>query len=472
MPPPSSDSPTHAVHPDARRSAFSSLSIAPHWGSALSKQKAMVGHGTRTDPKPSAAGGFECIVCGIVINVSDSVVGFNNCNKNGRASWDHVHSEKCADLYVPPPQADTSDASATSSVRNAVSSAWNRLTGGKRKASSAEEWPFLKRAAQLEFSAAQAQQVLEEHGGNEEAAFKAMSDAFLADAVDELDRGESSLPASNPINDESAERASTSSSDEELPSKPPSLPAFSSNAAREAVYDVFSAFLKPMLPKPQTNGSFKDGDPALLDVLMTTPTTLALPRAERLADLIKPPGGWDEPSIERARSFFGLAAAGVQFLIYIPTITHRQQLSRNPLFAVTSSDGETVGVRDCCPSCRSNSFVNVTDGKYNVRYKKDSSRNGVRFIYSSTGCMVPISRSCVCRNPLCPPNVAKLQARKLTAPDPGKQLPRGKAPDSRPWPSSEFSTHSKAYIQLVAVVVTWTDRICSKSVKSWSTVRK
>lgn len=216
-------------------------------------------HGARTDPKPSAAGGFGCCICGIEINAGDMVVGFKNNNKLGRASWDHVHSEKCADAYTPPPLAGISEASATSRVGKAVSSAWNRLTGGKRKASTAEEWPFLKRAAQLDLSAAQAQEVLEEHGGDEEAAFKAMMEAFAADAVDDLDCGESSISASNSKNEVNAERASPSSSDEEITCQPASLPAFASNDAREAVYDVFSSFVKPLIPKPQTDGSFKDG---------------------------------------------------------------------------------------------------------------------------------------------------------------------------------------------------------------------
>jgi hypothetical protein len=65
-----------------------------------------------------------------------------------------------------------------------------------------------------------------------------------------------------------------------------------------------------MLPKPQTDGSFKDGDPGLMDMLMPTPLTLNLPRAERLADLIRPNEGWDQESLLRARSFFSLSAAG------------------------------------------------------------------------------------------------------------------------------------------------------------------
>ena len=47
-------------------------------------------------------------------------------------------------------------------------------------------------------------------------------------------------------------------------------------------------FIRNILPKPQTDGSCKGGDHALVDVLMATPLTLNLPRAERLADLIRP----------------------------------------------------------------------------------------------------------------------------------------------------------------------------------------
>lgn len=86
---------------------------------------------------------------------------------------------------------------------------------------------------------------------------------------------------------------------------------FGSNDARAATADVFFAFIKPTLPKPQTDGSFKDGDPSLMDFLMPTPLTLNLPRAERLADLIRPNEGWDEESLLRARSFFLLSAAGM-----------------------------------------------------------------------------------------------------------------------------------------------------------------
>ena len=51
---------------------------------------------------------------------------------------------------------------------------------------------------------------------------------------------------------------------------------------------MFFNFIRDILPKPQTDGSCKGGDHALVDVLMATPLTLNLPRAERLADLIRP----------------------------------------------------------------------------------------------------------------------------------------------------------------------------------------
>ena len=78
------------------------------------------------------------------------------------------------------------------------------------------------------------------------------------------------------------------SEDEIVPPPPPDMPAFSSTEARLAIHDVFMAFVKPIIPKAQSDGSFCDGDAKLLDSLMTTHLTLALPRAERLSDLVKP----------------------------------------------------------------------------------------------------------------------------------------------------------------------------------------
>ena len=45
---------------------------------------------------------------------------------------------------------------------------------------------------------------------------------------------------------------------------------------------MFITHIKSVLPKSQSDGSFKDGDAALLDALMASPITLDLPRPERL----------------------------------------------------------------------------------------------------------------------------------------------------------------------------------------------
>ena len=309
----------------------------------------------------------------------------------------------------------------------------------------------MQKARALEYSDGAAREVLAEFNGDEEQALQWMAQQFVEDSALELDRGTASSTGDG-ISGAPSFDADESSS-EELPPPPASRPAFDSRAARAAVYDVFKSFIVPLLPKPQTDGGFKDGDPGLLDALMPTPLTLALPRAERLSDLIKPQDGWDETSLQRSLSFFSLAAAGVQFLVFLPTITHRSELSRHSLFSVAAADGETVGVRDCCPRCRSNAFVNVTDGTYNIRYKKDTNRNGVRFIYSTHGVLVPISRTCVCRNPACPANIPKLQSRNLTAPSLEQGIPRGQAPDGKRWPSSTFSTHSEEYANLIAEAI-------------------
>ena len=84
------------------------------------------------------------------------------------------------------------------------------------------------------------------------------------------------------------DHAAALDSEDELPSEPLHVARFSSGAARQAVIDVSYDFVRPLLPKPQTGGGFKD--PELLGMLMPTPVTLALPRAERLADLIRPDG--------------------------------------------------------------------------------------------------------------------------------------------------------------------------------------
>ena len=411
----------------------------------------MLGHGGGLRGKPSRYGGFQCVVCSSVVNVGDVVVGYRNVNKSGAKGWDHVHAEGCADRYVSPPlrsaapvEPQNTNNFAPAIVPTAPSSSAQPETPSiveptpeQRARMERNRLLALERRVQAQGSSSDGDGGCSCAAGTSTAAAAGSSDA--ADGVEEASFDPAALD-----------------SEDELPPEPPHVARFSSDAARQAVVEVFYRFVRPLLPKPQTDGGFKDGDPELLDMLMPTPVTLALPRAERLADLVRPQTGWDEPSMEKVRSFFALEAAGVKFAIFLPTITHRRELARSDLFKVEKG-GETVGVRDCCPRCRSNRFVNVTDGGYNIeRVRKDADigRCGVRFIHGADGAIVPISRTSVCRSPTCPANLAKLQQRNLTAPSDERQLPSSsKAPDDKKWPLTKFSTHSSEYVKLVVEAV-------------------
>ena len=410
----------------------------------------MVRHGDRCEAKPSLAGGFPCHHCGQDINVGDIVVGFKNTNKILRRSWDHVH-DACADLYHIPVANTSLSQSASARIGEAVSSVFSAVAATispTQKSSADKGLIYGQKAETLGFTPDRAAQVLAQFGGDHEAAFNALTKAWMSDARYDL-----AEDGSQGAHGQCADCADPRS-EPPLVQQQPAPPSFGSAEARVAVLDVFLTFLKPLFPKPQTDGSFKDGDPELLDQLLESPCMLCLPRAERLADIVKCEEGWSAPSLERARNFFALTAAGVRYLLYLPTITHRQELSRSDFFKVVSESGETIGVRDCCPDCRSNAFVNVTEGLYNIRKVKDAARNGVRFLLSTEGCLVPISRSGVCRNPTCPPIVQALLKRGIVAPSTDRSLPtRGKAPDGKVWPKHTFSTHSPTYIAMIKDVL-------------------
>jgi hypothetical protein len=188
----------------------------------------MVAHGERFKEKPSAAGGFACIVCGVWVNVGESVVAFRNNNRKGKNAWDHVHAENCADKYVPPSLASSSKSSTVQKVANAASAARSSLTGKRRS----EDTSFSQKAARLEHSAAQAKEVLEEHGGDEEAALKAMAHAMVASmAVDnDASDDESLRPREAPS--DAAECSECSSSEEEIAPQPARSPQFTAEMAR------------------------------------------------------------------------------------------------------------------------------------------------------------------------------------------------------------------------------------------------
>lgn len=110
-------------------------------------------------------------------------------------------------------------------------------------------------------------------------------------------------------------------------------------------------------------------------------------------------------------------------------------------------------MRDCCPSCRTNQFVNAASGGYSIVNASKPKQNGVRFIYTLQGAFVPVARKNVCHNPACPDNVAKLNQRKLKWENASLPLPsQAAAPDGKPWPRTIFSTSGDAFIKLLAEV--------------------
>ena len=288
-------------------------------------------------------------------------MGFRNFNKPESIGWDHVCAKPCADQYTIAPL-EAAAPSTIETVAVSASGAGQPSSSRQRSDDDGGKTPYYAMASKLNFTLREATSIVEECGGNFDRATHRLGDLWLQSFSDADD---DDLPDADGSNDD---HGGSSGEEETLPERPlarsvapstdfpfsplpnppthpycptPALPLvpplhcppplharplhaqphpplhpthpysfFGSNDARSTAADVFFQFIKPMLPKPQTDGSFKDGDPGLMDMLMPTPLTLNLPRAERLADLIRPNEGWDQESLLRARSFFSLSAAG------------------------------------------------------------------------------------------------------------------------------------------------------------------
>lgn len=165
---------------------------------------------------------------------------FRNNNRRGSRAWDHVHAEACADSYRPPPLTSSSASSTRGRVATAASWVLSSITGKKRGAADSRDAVFMQKAGRLEHSAAQASEVLREYGGDMEAALKAMADRFLADVAITSDEEGHASPGRIPPD------AQSTSSEEELPPQAALTQQLSSDAARAAVYDVFTTFIKPI----------------------------------------------------------------------------------------------------------------------------------------------------------------------------------------------------------------------------------
>ena len=238
----------------------------------------MLGHGGGLRAKPSRYGGFQCVVCSSVVNVGDAVVGYRNVNKGGAKGWDHVHAEGCADRYVSPPlrsAAPVEPQNTNNSLRAIVPTA---PSSSAQPETPEEEPSFIATAMKCSMSRDEALAFLSAHSGDDRGALAALAlreqTAFETTVCQPCGGGGVEEAAFDP--------AGALDSEDELPPEPPHVARFSSDAARLALVEVFYRFVRPLLPKPQTDGGFKDGDPELLHMLMPTPVTLALPRAAGL----------------------------------------------------------------------------------------------------------------------------------------------------------------------------------------------
>ena len=305
-------------------------------------------HGARLTARPSEAGGFSCHHCGRGIEVGDIVVGFKNKNKRFPADMDHVCAEPCARTYKPP--ALRPSISVTQRVGAALAGAARAVRGMvvSPPSTPSKELTFLESARALDFGSPAAEKILEEHGGDEEAALQSITTQWHA-AQEGMEWR--SPPRGGPSGDrpgEGDEELAEEELEEEMLERPAEQPAFSSDDAKRAVLDVFLRFLKPLLPKPQGDGSYVDGNPERLDNLLVTPIHVNMPRAEKLAEFTKPDAGWDEESLCKVRSYFALDAMGLRFVLYLPVVTHRAELARSELFQVRDEEtGEVIGVRRC-----------------------------------------------------------------------------------------------------------------------------
>ena len=235
-------------------------------------------HGFRADPIFTRSGGFKCRVCDAVIVVGQSVVGFKNDNRAWPNGWDHVCAEGCADVYNVPALAVVLGAKASSSgaraaIRRTVSGAASAVVGvitGKPSSAAAsptKQAAFERRVKALDIRQEHAEQVLCMHGGDAEAAMADITREWMEECCAEIAATEGATE-DTPV---ACSAVDSTSEEDELPEAAVDGLKFGSNDARAAVLDVFQSFVKPLIPKPQSSGGFKDGDAELLDSLMSTP---------------------------------------------------------------------------------------------------------------------------------------------------------------------------------------------------------
>ena len=116
-----------------------------------------------------------------MVNFNTPVVAFRNNNRRPPACWDHVHAGQCAEQYKIPKLCALRTTTAAQAIRNVASSALALLTRQQQPSVQPQLAAFYEMAAQVGFSEPVAAEVLEEVGGDQEAAMRSMAAHFTAD---------------------------------------------------------------------------------------------------------------------------------------------------------------------------------------------------------------------------------------------------------------------------------------------------
>jgi len=172
-----------------------------------------VAHGHRSAERPSARGGFVCLVCNAKISEGDPVVGFRNANKAAAIGWDHVCAKPCADQYKIP----TLGAAAPSTSAQVADRATGATAASSRQPSDddALKTSYFSTAQRLDFTVRQATVIVQECEGNFEEATQRLGDLYLQNCAEERDDGD--LGDADGSNDD---QGGSSGEEETLPEKP------------------------------------------------------------------------------------------------------------------------------------------------------------------------------------------------------------------------------------------------------------
>ena len=296
------------------------LSIQPAIPPAIVPVSADMVHGSSSKIQPCGAQ-FKCAVCSSWKAVGSSSVGFRNDNNsidmNGNTLWDRC-CEGCArDYVVPPLQPATIPAASTS-----LAIATARAPSTNDQDDQEEYDALMSRMAAAESTGLSEADALSFVGRTSCSGGACCAAAPSADAP-----SAAPPPAAVPRRQPDADRI--------MFEPPPDMPSLSSDAARAAAAKIFLKHVEPLLPRPRTDGTLEGGDAVRLDAMLESPVLLCPPRPEQC----RPAEGWTHQAKLEARDRFTMAAAGLRFVLYLPSVTQRENMRRCPLFQVRTREG-------------------------------------------------------------------------------------------------------------------------------------